>query len=441
MGKMEVLVAAFSLTFLALLYGLAAQRFELFPYALIEPAFVEVDKLTRKKKNITPHYLQPVRYDWHGTRAANAAAMQPGVTLLTSFWEDTNWRAALKLIGDDGSVLHTWDADAERLLPESAAIMSWAKPYVHGSYLFPNGDVVFNLEFQGLFRLDACGELVWRLPDISHHSVDRDDDGNFWVPGSVTREVDNKQDMAYLKPFIGLAPRKNAPVIEDRIYKVSPDGELLEDISMLEVLYLNGLQRYIRKISRHRTGDILHMNDIEVLDSAMARAFPMFSAGDLLVSLRHLHMVLVFDPESGQVKWYETDNWIEQHDPDFNPDGTITVYDNNQDYGNKMGNMLGGSRLVKFDPDKKKSSIQYPQGDDQWFYSQRGGKWQLLDNGNMLITEPWGGKVFETNPDGETIWEWVNKPDKDNRVAEVMEGTRYNISAEQVSNWACSPTN
>jgi hypothetical protein len=183
------------------------------------------------------------------------------------------------------------------------------------------------------------------------------------------------------------------------------------------------------------------MNDVEVLDAAMARAFPMFSAGDLLVSLRHLHMVLVFDPQSGHVKWHETDDWIEQHDPDFNPDGTITVYDNNKGFGGRLGSMLGGSRLVNFDPTTGHSIVQYPQKEGERFYSQRGGKWQLLDNGNMLIAEPYGGKVFEITSDGDVIWEWINKPNNDNRVAEVMEATRYDISAEQVANWACSPKN
>jgi len=49
--------------------------------------------------------------------------------------------------------------------------------------------------------------------------------------------------------------------------------------------------------------------------------------------------------------------------------------------------------------------------------------------------------VFETTSDGDVIWEWINKPNNDNRVAEVMEATRYDISAEQVANWACSPKN
>ena len=59
----------------------------------------------------------------------------------------------------------------------------------------------------------------------------------------------------------------------------------------------------------------------------------------------------------------------------------------------------------------------------------------------MLIAEPYGGKVFETTSDGDVIWEWVNKPNNDNRVAEVMEATRYDISAEQVASWACNPKN
>ena len=49
--------------------------------------------------------------------------------------------------------------------------------------------------------------------------------------------------------------------------------------------------------------------------------------------------------------------------------------------------------------------------------------------------------MFEISPEGETVWEWISESvviANEGLVPEVLEGTRYDIDAQQVSTWQCS---
>lgn len=95
------------------------------------------------------------------------------------------------------------------------------------------------------------------------------------------------------------------------ILNVTEDGRVRKDTPILDVLYKNELERFIPKMmasTRPSRGEVLddvtHLNDVEPLGSAIADEYPLFDAGDLLISLRHLNLVFVFDPETLTVKWH-----------------------------------------------------------------------------------------------------------------------------------------
>ncbi len=53
---------------------------------------------------------------------------------------------------------------------------------------------------------------------------------------------------------------------------------------------------------------------------------------------------------------------------------------------------------------------------------------QRLPNGNTLITESSGGRIFEVTRDGEIVWEFFNPRRAEGRgdlVGAVSGGTRY----------------
>jgi len=136
------------------------------------------------------------------------------------------------------------------------------------------------------------------------------------------------------------------------------------------------------------------------------------------------------------VKWLTSDRFVRQHDPDFTADGRIVVFDNRRD-GSVTGDQLGGSAITAIDPSTDAVSAIYPAAAGRHFYSATGGKHQRLGNGNHLITEAGAGRVFEIDPAGRTVWEWIQRPFDADTVPEVLEGTRYPLQPEEVAAWPC----
>jgi hypothetical protein len=218
---------------------------------------------------------------------------------------------------------------------------------------------------------------------------------------------------------------------------------VLREISILELVFAPP-QRALLWTSQYAALppprlDVTHLNDVEELSAAMAAEYPLFAAGDLLVSLRYLNLVLVFDPDTMAIKWSAPGQFVEQHDPDFIGGGWISVYDNRTDW-TVDGRRFGGSRLVAVQPRTGSSRQIYPRPDapagrERWFYSHQGGKAQLLADGHWLITEPSAGRVFEIDRSGCTVWEWAQQPDR-GMVYEVLEGSRYPLTAAAVQEWS-----
>jgi hypothetical protein len=149
-----------------------------------------------------------------------------------------------------------------------------------------------------------------------------------------------------------------------------------------------------------------------------------------------VNLVFVFSPESKEVKWYADQPFIEQHDPDFFGDGWIGIFDNNID--NADGKVLGGSRIVAIQPHTDSVEVLFPTKSSEPFYTRRRGKWQMLENGNMLLTETRAGRVVEVNPSGRTVWEWIYPPTEKSKVASVTKAHRTNITRPKVASWPCS---
>jgi len=413
--------------FLVFLLGYFVYRENLFPKKYIEAALLPAQQVLA-----VPHHLYPIVYDETGVKIGDAGKMQPGLTLISTYWSDFDWQAGIKLVDTDGRVMHQWSTNPASIWPESDNARRQADNYVHGTYLFDNGDVVFNIEYAGMVRMNSCGEILWKLDYSTHHSVFRDDDGNFWVSGNITRAVDPDGE-EYIKDYPGL----NLPVYEDVAIQVSPEGQILREIPLFKVIYDNGLQRYIAKHGAPRRGDILHLNDVEALGAADADKYPMFDAGDLLLSFRFIDLVVVMDPDTGRVKWFDSNSTIEQHDPDFMGDGRIGIYDNNVGY-TPRGDMLGGSRIVAVRPDTGTIEQLLPRTDKQKYSSKTGGKWQQLANGNLLLVEARAGRAFEVTASGDVIWQWFTEHFDDSLVPEVLEATRYDLTADDIAAWQCS---
>jgi len=423
-----------SVAVLALLYGYSARQNGFFPDQIIRQVQEEAsDRWYRPS-------LTTRVYDRQGVQVKDSSAMQSGLTFVNSLWEGPDgWYPGFKLINRRGETVHRWRVDRATLFPDSIDRRGDpTQKVLHGSHLLPKGDVVFNVDYVGTVRIDACGNIQWRLPLGNHHSVERAEDGTFWVPGtSKGRRLTTDQ---HPDGFVGL----DDPVWLDQILHVSAGGTVLNTINVLDVLYANGLQRYLVKAyepqaeqDEPKTSDLTHLNDVEPLSSTMADEYPLLEAGDLLVSLRELDLVFVFDPESERVKWHMSDSFIQQHDPDFIGNGWIGVFNNNKDF-TRRGKMLGGSRIVTVQPHTDSVHVRFPTPSSSPFYTDAMGKWQQLPNGNVLLTETKTGRVVEVAPDGQMVWEWVIQPYNESKVSRISQAIRHELTPADVADWPCS---
>ncbi|MEF8796217.1 MAG: arylsulfotransferase family protein [Salinivenus sp.] len=402
-----------SVAVLGVLYGVVAGQQGWPPSRLVQTAQTQAEALVTDNPF---SYLVPRVYDRHGARVVQPEAVQPGLTLVSSMWDTPDgWERRVQLLNTDGEAVHEWRLGYGLFEDDS---------YLHGTHLLPNGDLVVNVEYVGTARLDACGNVLWRLPRRTHHSVARAEDGSFWIPAQMGARTTDY-------------PGLDEPVLPEQILHVSADGQVLDTFDVIDLLRDNGLARYFfRRHGPHPSGELLHLNDVEPLPSTMAASYPLFDAGDLLVSLRDLHLVFVFDPGTRTIKWHSFGPFIRQHDPDFMGDGQIGVFDNNPD-GTHRGTVLGGSRILVLEPPSDSTTVRFPTARSDTFYTEAGGKWQQLANGHLLLTEAQAGRVAEVDSAGRTVWEWIRMP-TGARVPEILDGARYDLTPADVEAWTCS---
>lgn len=415
-----------SLLLAAFLYGFAARHFGLFPSGLLTSGWRQFEEVRAAAWGGDAHpATEPRVHRRSGARLRDSAAAAPGLTLVPSVWEDYGWRPGLKLIGLRGRVHHRWRVDPAEVFPRRfsgpmAGLMDFNE--TDGSHLLPDGDVLVVVSRVGTARLDACSRVEWRVRGNHHHSVARAADGSFWVSG---RKEGRAPD-----PITGADS-----VRHDLLVHLSADGEVLERIPVFEILEEN--RALLLRHLRFRPEDT-HLNDVEPLPPSMADTYPLFEAGDLLVSLKHLNAVLVVDPSTLEVRWWAGGPFVQQHDPDFVGGGWIGVFDNRED-GTARGSRLGGSRVVGLKPGADSTAVWLGPSDPARVYTSNRGSWQRLSNGNLLLTESNAGRVVEASPEGELVWEWVQPPYRENRVPRVYWAERYDVTPEEAASWPCAP--
>jgi hypothetical protein len=369
----------------------------------------------------------------HAVVARREPGMQDGETLLSGLFDNA---FTLRLVDREGTPLNTWRIDPFTIFPNLDHVQpERLRPHhkwsflVHGFRMFPDGSVVFNITNVGMVKMDRCSNVQWALPRMTHHSVFLADDGTLWVPGRIFHD----------EPPAHLAGMRRS-FYEETILQVSPEGQVMQEISVLDLLIHSELKGLLGCPGREEfegcafeSNDPTHVNDVEVLTARDAAAIRGTAPGDLLVSARNLNLVMIFDPHTSKIKWWQVGPWRRQHDPDLLPGGIISIYNNNRD--NSRGAGPRASNIIRIDPNTNAWEVTYPKGRDDAFYSDTAGNHQYLPNGNVLITES-GARVLEVDPGGRVVWEYLNWYD-DNKLAYIVEAQRYVASDLQVKDWSC----
>ena len=310
------------------------------------------------------------------------------------------WHGAL-LLNHAGEVVHTWTFNEQGL---GWDVRPKSNKSPHGFEIFPDGSIIVTYDGgSSIQKYDWCSKRVWATRGFYHHSVNRDDDNSVWSLegwGSYLDDAFDPSDISLVNLSVETGDITQKIALMD-VMKANPDIDIL------------GLRQLDTREKSVWQADAWHPNDVEPLPRKLAAHQKLFSPGDLLVSIRSLNLIFVFNPESLQIKWWRAGLTRRQHDPDWQSDGLITVYDNNMH--------RGVSRIKSIDPSNFNSRVLF-DGNDERFYSSARGKHQVLENSNILITIPLQGRVLEVRPDGKVAFEFINSYDlEENKTLYIAE--------------------
>lgn len=372
-------------------YGLAVGRYQIWPFPFIQ-TMTQVAKSYAEYGEWVPEGRRmraPVGASRETFTIYDKAHVGDGYYVFVG-WDDTDKRYAAWLYDQTGKRLHRWPFDYDSLDPDGPLN---GGDHPHAFHVMPDGSVIVAFDDGDVMaRLDACARPMWIKGGIYHHAMSRADDGSFWVWRAEGTPYGHYQYMHNFDPETG-ETIKEIGLVEDIIQKSESAAVVF------------GLRPDYPFRSFERTpffwgiADLFHANDIDVLSSDLAPKFPMFEAGDLLLSFRTLNLVAVIDPDDRRLKWWSHGPWIGQHDPDFTSDGKISVYNNNTGRGR--------SDIIKIDPATREISNDLIHGDVS-FHTDFMGKHQYLPNGNVLIIVPEEGRALEVTRSGKKVMEFDN---------------------------------
>ena len=180
--------------------------------------------------------------------------------------------------------------------------------------------------YSPLMKSDECMHLsIINDENLYHHSLEKDADGNFWLPSLI-------------EPVTNLLNVKGQR--EDGITKVDAEGKVIFSKSIFEIIFENQLASVVFAVNgKYPDLDPFHLNDIQpvVVDG------PYWKKGDIFLSLRNRSMVMLYRPATNKVIWYKIGITSQQHDVDIISDHEITIFDNN----------IGGAFNVPAEPGNK----------------------------------------------------------------------------------------
>lgn len=408
--------------FLAFVAGAMAMLMDVYPAEVLRNSY-RAGIAWRDKNEITKNIFitdlwRKARTDARGVTVHVPGKALNGYTLLTS-----GDGAYARLIAMDGRVAHEWRKPFGEVWHEGAAVkrpQPASMIYMRKARVLPNGDLlaIYTAAGEtpwgyGMVKLDRDSNVVWSYLEPTHHDFDVTPDGRILA---LTHEFTSE----YIKGFHEL----DRPRLDDFLVVLSPDGKELRKISLTHALARSPYERYLHAIPAFSRQDPLHTNTVNYVTKEMARKFPMAREGQVLLSFRDLGLLAVLDPETETITWAVRGPWLGQHDPSILPNGRILLFDNLGAMHQKANNH---SRVIEFDPKTMQITWSYAGDDKKPFLSDIRGSAQPLANGNVLVTEDDGGRIFEVTRAGRIVWEYVNPAragEGNSHIAVLSWGTR-----------------
>jgi hypothetical protein len=331
-----------------------------------------------------------------GFRFSYPPGARPGAGyLLLSRYDGDDQRSYVELVDLNAqTVLHRWAPDIDAIWARShlqsdyvnlARDKQLRRYLITHPYATEDGGLVFQGNASPLVKIDACSRVVWiNDEDLFHHSIERDDSGMFWVA--------TDQEPVTIKGV----PKK---FHDHSIAMVTPDGKLLMNRSVSQILIDNGLEHLVFG----SFPDPIHLNDIE----PVRKDGPYWRKGDLFLSLRSRSTVMLYRPSTNKVIWRKDGPWSKQHDVDILDDHRISIFNNNgrEEY---VASRTAEVNIYDFATGEVTSPWRAAlERLGVWAGEQ--GLAEVLPNDELFVEEQPHGRLIRLTLDGDVVWEFVNR--------------------------------
>jgi len=314
----------------------------------------------------------------YGVTAWQRDRAWPGVNLVVSAHGPEVF-----LMDMQGDTLHRWRCAFEQALPDKPPTDETS--YIRRARLLPHGDLLVIYQGGGMARLDADSHIRWTYDAGFYNDLRIGPDGNIF---SLTKRARTITDI-----------NPEAPVLEDSLLVLSPEGKLLHRLSLLQAMRSSHFARLLDGMDR--TGDILHGNTVEPFDGSLLTKSPLFARGNVLFSLRQVSVIGIINPANARILWAVKGEWRHQHQPTLLPSGHILLFDN-------LGAGGEHSRVLEIEVPSGRVVSTYDGPSDDPLWSEQGGVVQRLPNGDTMVVESERGRALEVAPNGDVVWEFLS---------------------------------
>lgn len=309
----------------------------------------------------------------------------------------------IRLIDMNGNVVHSW-----KVRPN----------FNKRARLLPNGHLLYVGPEETIIEYDWEGNVVW-----THEGIGSVNDLR-WLPNDnrllnahqpLPEQYQRQVKDVEIAPW--WPPRKRGSEEKQLgadIYEVSPDKKIVWEWHAYDHLDLNRFSPVTP------AGDWLHVNSIAPLsenrwyDAGDER----FRPGNILVNPRNIDTIFIIDKQTKKIVWEWTHEYkgglSHCHEPEMIEKGlpgagNIILFDNGLFPRHRDHN--GQTFIIELDPVTREMVWKYEtEGySNIKFFSKTMGSQKRLPNGNTFIAEDNTGRLFQVKPDGEIVWEYVNR--------------------------------
>lgn len=309
----------------------------------------------------------------------------------------------IRLIDMNGNVVHTWKVSPS--MNKRCRLLS-------------NGHLVYAGVPKTIIEYDWDGHVVWThegIGSINDMRVLPNKNRLLIAHEPIPEEYQKKVKDVEIAPWWPLRKRGSEEhQLGADLYEVNLKGEVVWEWHAYNHLDLNLFSPATPE------GDWLHANSAAPLpenqwyDAGDER----FRPGNILLNARNINMMYIIDKKTKKIVWEGTHNYkggmAHCHEPEMIEKGlpgagNIILFDNG--LFTRHRTHTGQTFIIELNPVSKEIVWIYETHGyaNIKFFSKTMGTQKRLPNGNTYISEDNKGRLFQVTPNGEIVWEYVNR--------------------------------